>query len=160
MKTIRILAQTAALAGATAACSVGPDYVPALAPIPEKFKELKGKELKGWKVAAPRESVDADAWWLVYKDPCLDALERQVEISNQTVASAAAAYEEARTSIRIAQAALFPTITAGYSITRQYTGARLGRSGSASPNAGPSSMTAISAAPPDRAYSRKRRMLS
>ena len=110
---------------ALSACEVGPDYVPALAPVPENFKELRGRALKGFKVAAPRDSVDAGPWWQVYKDPVLDSLERQVEISNQTVAAAAAAYEQARTLIRTAQAALFPTVTAGYSATRTYTGAAL-----------------------------------
>ena len=114
-----------AAAAALSACEVGPDYVPALAPIPQNFKELRGRALKGFKVAAPRESVDAGPWWLVYRDPVLNSLERQVEISNQTVAAAAAAYEQARTLIRTAQAALFPTVTASYGVSRNYTGAAL-----------------------------------
>ena len=121
--TRRVLLFAAALA--LSACEVGPDYVPALAPIPQNFKELRGRALKGFKLAAPRESVDAGPWWLVYRDPVLDSLERQVEISNQTVAAAAAAYEQARTLIRTAQAALFPTVTASYSVSRTYTGAAL-----------------------------------
>ena len=44
---------------------------------------------------------------------------------NQTVAAAAAAYEQARTLIRTAQAALFPTVTASYSVSRNYTGSAL-----------------------------------
>jgi NodT family efflux transporter outer membrane factor (OMF) lipoprotein len=110
---------------ALSACTVGPDYVPATAPTPEDFKELRGKAFKGWKVAAPRDSVDTGPWWQAYRDPMLDSLETQVEISNQTVAAAAAAYEQARTLIREAQAALFPTVTASYGVTRQYTGAAL-----------------------------------
>ncbi len=122
-----------AMLAALSACTVGPDYTPAAAPNPEKFKELKGKLLKGWKVATPSESVDPSAWWTVYHDPKLDALERQVEISNQTVAQAAAAYEQARTLIREAQAMLYPTVTASYGVTRQYTGGALvGGSSSAS----------------------------
>jgi len=46
----------------------------------------------------------------------------QVEVSNQTVAAAAAAYEEARAVIREAQSALFPVATVGYSVTRTRTG--------------------------------------
>jgi NodT family efflux transporter outer membrane factor (OMF) lipoprotein len=123
-----------ALAAGVASCTVGPDYVPASAPLPDNFKELKGKTLKGWKLAAPYDCVDSGPWWAVYKDPLLDSLERQVEISNQTVAAAAASYEQARTLIREAQAALFPTVTAGYSVVRQYTGQKLyGNSGSATP---------------------------
>ncbi len=121
--TRRVLLLVAA--GALSACSVGPDYVPALASVPEKFKELHGRALRGFKIATPQESVDAGPWWLVYRDPVLDSLERQVEISNQTVAAAAAAYEQARTLIRTAQAALFPTVTANYSVSHSYTGAAL-----------------------------------
>ena len=72
-----------AAAVALSACEVGPDYVPALAPGTQNFKELRGRALAGFKVATPRESVDAGPWWLVYRDPVLDSLERQVEISNR-----------------------------------------------------------------------------
>ena len=50
MKRLRLLGQATFFASITA-CTVGPDYVPASAPVPEKFKELKGKTLKGWKLA-------------------------------------------------------------------------------------------------------------
>ena len=129
--------------GTFSACSVGPDYVPALTPIPEKFKELHGRALKGFKLATPRESVDAESWWRIYKDPVLDSLERRVEISNQTVAAAAAAYEQARTLIRIAQAALFPTVTASYSVSRAYTGAALVGGSSTTSSSGSGSTTSL-----------------
>src|SRR5262249_11711241 len=45
------------------------------------------------------------------------------------VAAAAAAYEEARAVIREAQAALFPSATAAYGVTRTRTGARAGTTG-------------------------------
>ncbi len=136
-----------AAAVALSACEVGPDYVPALAPVPQNFKELRGRALAGFKVATPRESVDAGPWWLVYRDPVLDSLERQVEISNQTVAAAAAAYEQARTLIRTAQAALFPTVTASYSVSRNYTGsALLGSSSTTTASGGAVAATGTGAA--------------
>src|SRR5208283_5263673 len=114
------------LAGlALSGCMVGPDYVPPPVVTPEKFKELKSYLVKGWKLAAPRDCVDAGPWWKVYNDPSLDALEAQVEISNQTVAAAAEAYEQARTLVREAEAALFPTVTSAYNVTRQHTGKAL-----------------------------------
>jgi NodT family efflux transporter outer membrane factor (OMF) lipoprotein len=100
-----------------AGCTVGPDYSREPAPVPTEYKELKG-----WKFASPSDTVDRGDWWTVYRDPALDTLLPQVEISNQTVAATAAAYEEARALIREAQAALFPTATAGYSVTRTRTG--------------------------------------
>ena len=108
----------AALLGSIlAGCTVGPDYVRSSAPVSGQYKELKG-----WKVAAPSDTVDRGPWWSVYKDKRLDELLPQVEISNQNVAAAAAAYEQARAVIREAQANLFPTLTGGYGVTRSYTG--------------------------------------
>jgi len=102
-------------------CAVGPNYSREPAPVPTQFKELKG-----FKFATPRDEVDRGDWWTPYRDPGLATLLREVEISNQTVAASAAAYEEARAVIREAQAALFPTATAGYSVTRTRTGPLVG----------------------------------
>jgi len=123
MKRARFAPLAAALT--LTGCMVGLDYVPPPVLAPETFKELKGNLVKGWKLAAPRDRVDAGPWWAVYNDPTLDALEAKVEVSNQTVAAAVEAYEQARTLVREAEAALFPTINAGYSAQRQYTGKAL-----------------------------------
>ncbi|MFY9656409.1 MAG: efflux transporter outer membrane subunit [Methylocystis sp.] len=127
------LAAALALAG----CLVGPDYVPPPVLTSEKFKELKVNLVKGWKLAAPLDCVDAGPWWRLYRDPALDALEAQVEISNQTVAAAAEAYEQARTLVREAESALFPNITSSYNTTRQHTGRALVGGFPISPNATP-----------------------
>jgi NodT family efflux transporter outer membrane factor (OMF) lipoprotein len=100
-----------------AACAVGPDYKPAAAPVPTEFKELKG-----WRLAAPSDALDRGNWWSLYRDAKLDSLLRQVEVSNQTIAAQAAAYEQTRAVIREAQSALFPTLTATYNATRTRTG--------------------------------------
>jgi NodT family efflux transporter outer membrane factor (OMF) lipoprotein len=105
------------LAGALGGCAVGPDYTAEAAPTPTKYKELKG-----WKVANPSDGPDRGEWWSLYRDPKLDVLIKQVEISNQTVAANAAAYEAARALIREAQSSLFPVVTGNYSATRMATG--------------------------------------
>jgi len=110
---------------ALAGCAVGPNYNREAAPAPTQYKELKG-----WKHANPSDTVDRGPWWRVYKDRALDELLPQVEISNQTVAASAAAYEEAKAVIREAQAALFPTATATYNVTRTRTGPLAGSSSS------------------------------
>jgi len=112
------------LALALFGCAVGPDYVREPAPVPTTFKELKG-----WKLAAPSDSADRGDWWAPYRDPKLATLLRQVEVSNQTVAAAAAAYEEARAVIREGQSSLFPVATASYGVTRTRTGALAGTTG-------------------------------
>jgi NodT family efflux transporter outer membrane factor (OMF) lipoprotein len=98
-------------------CALGPDYKPAAAPVPTKFKELKG-----WKLARPSDALDRGDWWKIYRDKRLDVLIRQVEVSNQNVAVQAAAYEQARAVIREAQASLFPMLTGSYSATRTRRG--------------------------------------
>jgi NodT family efflux transporter outer membrane factor (OMF) lipoprotein len=125
--SVLIVALILALAG----CAVGPDYSAEPAPVPTKFKELKG-----WKLATPNDAIDRGDWWAPYRDPALAALLREVEISNQTVAAQAAAYEEARAVIREAQAQLFPIATAGYGVTRTRTGALAGTTGGSAIGAG------------------------
>jgi NodT family efflux transporter outer membrane factor (OMF) lipoprotein len=105
-------------------CAVGPDYIPEPAPVPQTFKELKG-----WKVATPIDNLDRGEWWTIYRDPRLSFLLRQVEISNQNVAAAAAAYEQARAIIREAQASLFPNLSASYTATRAFSGPNAGGAG-------------------------------
>jgi NodT family efflux transporter outer membrane factor (OMF) lipoprotein len=117
---LRSVVLAALLGPVLAACTVGPDYVRAPAAVPVQYKELKG-----WKAAAPIDTFDRGPWWSVYKDRRLDELVPQVEISNENVKAAAAAYEQARAIIREAQANLFPTLNGGYGVTRSYTGARV-----------------------------------
>ena len=135
---------SALIALALAGCAVGPDYSPEAAPVATTFKELKG-----WKLASPSDALDRGDWWAPYKDRGLDTLLRQVEISNQTVAASAAAYEEARAVIRQAQSQLFPTATAGYNVTRTRTGPLAGGSSSRliSAAANPATYTTVYTAP-------------
>jgi NodT family efflux transporter outer membrane factor (OMF) lipoprotein len=98
------------------ACTLGPDYQPPGAPVPPAYKEVKG-----WKIAKPRDHLDRGAWWSIYHDPTLDALERQIDVSNQTLAAAEAAYRQAVALVQQARAALFPTIDLLYNPTRSHT---------------------------------------
>jgi NodT family efflux transporter outer membrane factor (OMF) lipoprotein len=129
---VLIFLLTLALLSALAGCAVGPDYVPAAAPVPKTFKELKG-----WKVATPSDALDRGDWWTFYHDPKLGFLLKQVEISNQTVAAQAAAYEQARALIREAQASLFPTVAASYNATRSYSGPGAGAAGAIATSGAP-----------------------
>lgn len=106
------------------ACAVGPNYLRPEAPEPVRYKELAG-----WKVATPADTADRGSWWVAFADPRLGSLLKQVEISNQTVAAAAAAYEQARALIRQAQAGFFPIVTANYSATESRLGSSTGSRG-------------------------------
>jgi NodT family efflux transporter outer membrane factor (OMF) lipoprotein len=121
---LRASASALLLTLALPSCAVGPDYAREPAPVPTAYKELKG-----WKLANPNDAAARGDWWAPYRDPKLAALLREVEISNQTVAAAAAAYEESRAIVRQAQAALFPVATDAYGVTRTRTGALAGTTG-------------------------------
>lgn len=106
------------LAGAGAfallsACTVGPDYVRPTATVPPVFKEMSG-----WRVAQPKDEVIRGAWWEIFNDPQLNALEEQVVIANQNVAAAEAQFRQARALVRSARAGYFPTAAVGASATR------------------------------------------
>jgi NodT family efflux transporter outer membrane factor (OMF) lipoprotein len=107
-----------------AACAVGPDYQRPPAPVPATYKE------EGWKAAEPKDAGNRGDWWAIYGDPVLDGLERQIEISNQTLKSAAAAYRQARAVVAQAEAGYYPTVAVTGSGTRSGQGSK--RSGSAS----------------------------
>ena len=98
-------------------CAVGPDYIPPSAPVPPKYKEISG-----WKPAKPRDLYDRGDWWRIYRDPMLDRLIRQVEISNQSVAVAEAAFRQSVALVKEARAALFPVIGLTYNPLRSHQG--------------------------------------
>jgi NodT family efflux transporter outer membrane factor (OMF) lipoprotein len=90
---------------------VGPNYThPPVAPVPQAFKE---KLPDGWKEAQPNDTALKGKWWEIYNDPELNALEEQVNISNQNVLAAEAQYRAARAQVQIARSALFPLVTVG-----------------------------------------------
>ncbi len=126
IRTHLILAAVVAL---LSACSVGPDYVRPTAEVPPVFKEMSG-----WKVAQPKDHLVRGAWWEMFDDPQLNALEKQVDISNQTVAVAEAQFRQARALIQAARSAYFPTVTAGASFTRSLRSSNIGTIGNVNVN--------------------------
>ena len=96
------------------ACTVGPKYQRPEARVPTAYKELPPASFKaadGWKVAQPNDEAPRGKWWEVFQAPELNALQEQVDISNQTLAVAEAQLRGARATIGVARAALFPTVT-------------------------------------------------
>jgi NodT family efflux transporter outer membrane factor (OMF) lipoprotein len=105
------------LLATTAACSVGPDYEKPSAPTPVAFKEQVG-----WKASEPKDELDRGAWWSIYKDPVLDALEQKVEVNNQNLKASEAAYRQARAAVDQARASFFPSISGSFDATRSHSG--------------------------------------
>lgn len=88
------------------ACEVGPDYMRPPAPVPAMYKENAG-----WTPASPQEAASWETWWAIYSDPVLDRLEREVDISNQNLKAAEAAFRAARAEVNVQRSALLPTVT-------------------------------------------------
>jgi NodT family efflux transporter outer membrane factor (OMF) lipoprotein len=103
-------------------CMVGPKYTRPSAPVSPAYKEPLPED---WKQAQPNDGAIRGKWWELYNDPPLNALEEQVSISNQSFLAAEAQFRAARETVRIARAALFPTIGATPSINNSKTSANL-----------------------------------
>jgi NodT family efflux transporter outer membrane factor (OMF) lipoprotein len=94
------------LAAATlTACAVGPNYHRPSAPTPTHFKEAEG-----WKPAEPREAASGTNWWEVYDDATLNGLEKQVDVSNQTLKASEAAWRQAVALAQAAGATIYPAV--------------------------------------------------
>jgi NodT family efflux transporter outer membrane factor (OMF) lipoprotein len=139
-----IHASAAPLSGALAAlmllsgCTVGPRYHPPSDAAPARYKELPAADAAatatgadapapaapalagspGWKPAQPQDDAIRGNWWELFGDPQLNALEVRVNVSNQTIASAFAAFQEARTLVSQARSQYYPTLTVSPGVTR------------------------------------------
>ena len=109
------------------ACAAGPDYQRPTVDTPAAFKELGD-----WKPAEPREPA-ADNWWAAFGDPVLDDLQARLEVSNQNLRAAEAAYRQALALADAARASWFPAINATAGATRSATSAATAASGNAPP---------------------------
>jgi NodT family efflux transporter outer membrane factor (OMF) lipoprotein len=113
------LALVAALA-VLEGCNPAPHYTKPPVQTPPSFKEAVPAEFKendGWRIAQPSDDKIRGKWWEMYHDPQLNALEEQVQVSNQSILAAEANYRSARALVVSARSALFPTISASPSYT-------------------------------------------
>lgn len=70
-------------------------------------------------MAAPNDTIDRGAWWSIYRDPTLDRLERQIDVSNQNLKQFDAALRAARAEVREQQSSFFPSLTVTPQVQRQ-----------------------------------------
>jgi NodT family efflux transporter outer membrane factor (OMF) lipoprotein len=94
-------------------CAVGPRYQRPLVEVPPAYKEAGN-----WKAAQPNEQSLGGNWWEIFQDPQLNALEQQVNISNQNLKAAQAQYAQALALLRYYRADYFPTVAVAPSATR------------------------------------------
>lgn len=108
-----VIACSALALALSGGCKVGPKYTVPTAPVPPAYKELGPdafKENGNWSKAVPLDALPRGAWWSVFGDPELNALEPHVEQANQTVREADANLRASRAEIRVRQADRFPTL--------------------------------------------------
>ncbi len=74
-----------------------------------------------FRVAQPNDNALRGDWWELFNDPELNALEAQVNISNQNIARAMAAYFSARALVREARSDYWPIATVSPSVSRSRT---------------------------------------
>ena len=109
---------SATLALCVTACAVGPNYHR-----PPFDAAAAYKESADWKPSEPADTLDKGPWWDIYHDDVLNSLERRIDVSNETVKSAAAAVEEARALVRQSQAGLWPSVSVNAGRERTVAGA-------------------------------------
>jgi NodT family efflux transporter outer membrane factor (OMF) lipoprotein len=101
-------------------CTVGPKYARPSAAAAPAYKELTPanfKDTDGWKQSQPSDGTLKGNWWEIFNDAQLNALEEQVNVSNQNIAAAAANFLAARALVRQTRAQYYPTLSANPTIT-------------------------------------------
>ncbi len=96
-----------------AGCTVGPNYKRPAAEVPPAYKEVGD-----WKPAQPNDQNLSGNWWEIFQDSQLNALEAQVNVSNQNLKAAEAQYTQARAALRYQRADYYPTVAVAPSATR------------------------------------------
>lgn len=102
------------LAGALAACAVGPEYEKPSIAVPARWSNETSRQ--------PARPAELAEWWKRLRDPTLDRLVEEAVAGNLDVAAAKARVREARASHDQARAGLFPTVSASSSATRSKSG--------------------------------------
>jgi len=115
---LRLLALTSIVALTLTGCVVGPNYNRPSVQTPSAWKEPPPD---GWKTATPHDEISKGDWWVVFGDPELNDLETQAIAANQNLQAAAQRVIEARANALATRSNLFPTVSAGFSPSRERT---------------------------------------
>jgi NodT family efflux transporter outer membrane factor (OMF) lipoprotein len=108
---------------------VGPNYNKPGFTAPPTYKEMGAPAVTPppnpvngeWKSASPSDGMLRAKWWETYNDLQLNQIEERVATNNQQLKQAMENYLAARDQITVARASLFPTLSAGPSVTHDRT---------------------------------------
>lgn len=103
----------AALGLLLGACSLAPQLKMPEVPAADAYKEAAP-----WTVAAPADTLTRDAWWALYHDDDLNAMEKLLVANSPDLAAAFARYQQAKALADQTRSNLFPTVTANSSVIR------------------------------------------
>ncbi len=106
------------LSGCTAPRYAVPDVA-----APTAFKEAAAAAYAAapadtWQPASPQDAQLKGQWWEMFNEPELNALEEQLNIDNQNIAQFFQNFMAARTQVREARSAYFPTVGVNPGYTR------------------------------------------
>lgn len=76
------------------------------------------KESGAWAQGSAAVTPVPDNWWTLFKDPVLDDLERRLVIDNQNLKVSAAQVANARAALEASRSAMYPSLSAGLSASR------------------------------------------
>jgi NodT family efflux transporter outer membrane factor (OMF) lipoprotein len=115
-----------------AGCAVGPDFKPPAAPDVSGYtaeplaQQTSSANVKGGEAQRLVKGLDIPGqWWTLFHSPALNSLVAQAISSNPTLPAAEAALRQAWEDVYAEQGSLYPTITAGFSPSRNKTPATL-----------------------------------
>ncbi|AOY92599.1 multidrug transporter [Cupriavidus sp. USMAA2-4] len=97
-------------------CAVGPDFSPPAAPL--AGATLSPRRAEGLPARLTAEAAPA-AWWRLFGDATLDALQARAQAANLDLRAASARVAQSRARMGIAGAALLPALGAGGNYGRQ-----------------------------------------
>nr|WP_157398283.1 MULTISPECIES: efflux transporter outer membrane subunit [Ramlibacter] len=100
----------AALAG----CAGAPPYQQPVVDVPPAWKIEEP-----FRVARPDDAAVRGAWWKLFGDPRLDALQEQALAASPTLAAATARLDQSRSTVDVANAGLMPQVVASGRVARQ-----------------------------------------
>jgi NodT family efflux transporter outer membrane factor (OMF) lipoprotein len=94
-------------------CNFAPPYRRPIVQTPVAYKETNN-----WKVAQPSDAMLKGKWWEMFNDPQLNALEDQVNVSNQTIVASLQNFLAARALVKEARSAYYPTASIVPTVTQ------------------------------------------
>jgi NodT family efflux transporter outer membrane factor (OMF) lipoprotein len=104
MPRLKVFAAILLLAG----CNFAPPYQP-----PHLTAPVAYSNMGPWTPATPLNEAPRGAWWLIFNDPVLNALESKIETGNPNLAVALSRYDQAQQVVIQANANLLPVVSLG-----------------------------------------------